>query len=407
MPDTVHDEPGLENLGRRLQEALSALFGPSGGNLGRPADATRAWGLQQTTAIRLFQAMREPRPLTALQVLPSANTLRSVLDAARRAGVAPALIDDTDEAIGAYADLLQRLGGKKAHLDTIVSRHVDHSREKIEHNARQMIFRGTSSLFGAQAETSVVLVFVFPGEDPDWCDELAVYGFHRLLRLRSELPLLMGVRETMHHDDDPRPIVLETLHGESIPDNGYATALRDFSTSPMPYLDLRLEDGKLLYVLGEEQGELPSETDLFFASIERKAEPRWASAEHPRARSAFVPNTPSRHAVFDMFIHKDVWQGVEPELVLARTGNPGSPDLLAHSLDRLDFVQKLEPLGSSISAVAHPQYRDHADLVRAMHERMGWALGDFRLYRCSIKYPVLGLWYTVQFPLRPRPTGSP
>ena len=80
-------------------------------------------------------------------------------------------------------------------------------------------------------------------------------------------------------------------------------------------------------------------------------------------------------------------------------GNPANPDLLAHSLDRLDYVEKLSRHGTSSSAVPCQAYQRQLELVNSIHDRMGWKRESFRLFRCEVKYPVIGTWYTIQFPL--------
>ncbi len=257
-----------------------------------------------------------------------------------------------------------------------------------------------SQLYGVEAQTSVILCFVVPGEDPDWHDELIVHGYHKLRRLRPELPLVLGSREILESgDENEQAGVLRSLHGRTICPEGSTTALQDFCTDPMPPIDLRPDGNRLLYVLGEEPRELPHDVDLFFGSRHRRSDPAHATDEQRRARFALVPQNPSCHAVLDVFLHRDVWPSAEPELVIAKIGNPANETLLAHSLDRADFVESLQRLGTEPNAVNHPAYPDHAKLVGWVNEQMGWNRQDFRLFRCVVKYPVVGLWYTVQIQL--------
>lgn len=393
----------LAEVGERFQRAWIRLVdgGAGGGEIPRPTRLAAEWGLEQTLCTRLIQALREPDAVFALRRLPSPVSLRAVLRTAEGRGVGPDRIADAARSVEDLERLIGRLGGTKSNLDTLIARRVDHSREKIEQNAKQLIFRGMTGLLGVEAEASVIACFAFPSEDIRYIDELVVHGYHRLRRLRPELPLMLGTREML--PDTERAVqgrmFLETLQGGEIAADGATTALREFCTDPFPEIEVHIDESRLLYALPAQPDQVGGELDLFFASMLRNADPRVATSDHPRARYAYIPQNPSRHLVFDVYVHEDLWPGVEPELVLVRSGNAGAPDLLAHSLDRLDYVETLGRFGMSASAVPSQVYPRQRDLVRSIHDRMGWAPESFRLFRCEVKYPVIGIWYTIQFPL--------
>lgn len=398
-------EPGLlqagtlNDLGQRLQTHLSALLEDGGDRIRRPTELSRAWGLEQTLCTRLFQAFREPDALLALTKLPAPSTLRLLIQAAEKANVDATRIANAQASVGELQHLITDLGGSKANLDTLVARRSHHARQKVEQSAKQAIHRGMSNLLGVQAEALVAITFVFPGKEDGWCDELAVHGYHRLVRFRPERELLIATRETLHEVHDPKSIVLQSLHGDGIQDHGCVTALKRFCTSPFPDVKITEENGKILYSLPERPDELPHEIDLIFASIERKGEPLFATKDHARARYAVVPQNPCKHLIYDIYVHRDVWRGVEPELHLLRQGDPAAENLAAHSLDRVDFVESLENLGTSPAAIPTPTFDRHFHLIEDVQREMNWTSDSFRLYRCAVRYPVVGLWYSVQFPL--------
>lgn len=398
------DQPGdelLQRVGRDLASAFRGLLGPGGANARRPTELARRWRLEQTLCTRLYQAMREQDPLRVLRRSPGVPSLRIVLDAARRRGVASDRADATEAALGALEDLIHRAGGAKSKLDTLAARHCREGREKIEHNAKQQVFRGMSSLLGVQAATSIVQIWVFPGDEPGRCHELAVHGYHRLVRHRPELPVLLGVRELLPGESEG--VVLEALHGESIDPHGRTTALKEFCTESLDSIEVREEGGKLLYHLKESPGMFPSEVDVFFASLARNGGNLFETPDQPRQFYVYVPQTPVEHTVFDVLVHEDVWRGVRPELVMLRNGDPNAPDLMAHSLDRVDFVESLQNLGSSPAAFADPVYDRLVPLCESIHHRLGMPSGSFRLHRCRLRYPVSGLWYSMHFTLSRSP----
>lgn len=391
----------LRQVGEHLQRAWIGLLDPGSGEIPRPTRLASEWGLDQTLCTRLIQALREPDVVFALRRLPSPVSLRVVLRVAEQRKVSGDRVSEASRAVENLDRLIGRLGGTKSNLDTLIARRVDHSREKVEQSAKQLVFRGMTNLLGVEAEASVIACFAFPSEDQKHVDELVVHGYHRLRRLRPELPLMLGTREMLPDAEgvDQSEALLESLQGGKISANGATTALLEFCTDPLPEIEVRADESRLLYALPAQPDQIGGELDLFFASMLRNADPRFATAEHTRARYAYIPQNPTRHLVLDVYIHEELWQGVEPELVLVRSGNAGAPDLLAHSLDRLDYVETLGRYGTSSSAVPCQAYQRQLELVNSIHDRMGWRRESFRLFRCEVKYPVIGTWYTIQFPL--------
>lgn len=396
----------LEQIGAQAQSAWGALFSPESADIARPTDLSNLWGVENTLAIRLFRAIKEPDAVVSLQRLPAPSALRTVLSTARRHQAPEQRVREAEAATDAYEALIDRLGGTKANLDTHAARFGQDAREKIEGAAKQNIFKGMAHLLGVEARASVLLCFAFPGQDPALVDELVVHGYHGLRRHRPELPLVLGSREMLDAEDASTDAYLEQLHGGAVPGDGQLTMLRKFSSSPPPPIEAIPDGRRILYVLRSSPDELPGEDDLFFASLHRGADPRWAKPDHPRARYAFIPHNPSRHMICDVYVHRDIWPGSNPELVIARTGNPAAPDLLAHQFDRADFIETLQPLGNLATRWSSPAYLRQRELLTHIHEEMGWTPGDFRLFRCSIRYPVPGVWYTVQFPLPTDPGGE-
>ena len=401
QPETASEAPSLDlaRIGSQFRASWRALFDDAGAGFQRPAELARAWRVDPTLAARVFRALREHDPLTVLHELPSAPSLQTVLAAARRRGVSKDRIREAEAAVVALEELIRHVGGSKSNLDTIVGSQVQHSRRKIERTSKQAIFRGFSNLLGVQTETSLVSYYVFPSDDPDWCNELAVYGYHSLLRLRPELPILFGVRHAITEDKDELAVSLKTLHGDQIVPTGSTTAIKPYCSEPFPEIEIREENKRLLYVWPGETGQPPHPVDLIFASLEPRAEARYRTDQRQYANYNLVPRNPSKNLLLDVFVHRAVWPGVDPELVMLRRGNPQSPRLMTHSMDRVDFLEHLESRGCQAPAIPCKHYPKYASLTGYVHREMGWHVGDFRLYRCSVRYPVVGLWYSIQFSL--------
>ncbi len=349
--------------------------------------------------VRVFQALRSNDPSAALMRLPSPQSIRLLVDRAREHGVAQESVDEARKAIGRLEQIIGAVGGRKSNLDTLLSSEVLEDRAKLEHGAKQNVFRGMSQLLGVQVDCALVAYFVRPSENAGWCDDLAVYGARGLRRLRAELPILLGGRNSTRDDVDEMPDMIKSLHSPTIESNGLATAIKEFCSDPFPNVQIVREGSTLLYTLPKASRSAYDELSLIFASDEKEASPLLSTETMHNAQYAFAPRNPSKHMLLDVFVHKDVWLDVHPSLVMARSGPGHNPNRATMNMDLVDHAETIQNHGFNAAAIHTEKFPRYAELVRHVHQQMKWTLGDFRLYRCIVRYPVVGLWYSMQFRL--------
>lgn len=395
-------EAEVSALGSSLRAALSAALQLEKNAVPRPMDLGRTWGIEQTQAIRICQALRAHDPLAVVHALPGIAGLRLFLANLRKKR-APA---DALRSLGDVIDLLEqviaRVGGQKSSLDTLIGGQVREVRARTEHTSKQNLYRGMSNLLGIRAETSLASYFVYPSEDPEWCDELALYGVDRLRRLRTDSPTLVGGRILTDPQPDIVPLARDVLLGGEVTENGLATALHGFSTSPLPPIDVELRGSQLHYTLPTSERGDEGELSLFFASIEKKARPRRRQGDTVTSSGhRFVPRNPSRNMLLDVFVHKDVWPGAEPTLVISRSASARARDREAGHVDLVPLVEVVQHLGRDPNTVPHRCLPSYGNMVSRLRILRGWSPDEFRAFRCHVRYPVVGMWYSIEFDIAP------
>ena len=402
-PQGPVSEEELAALGQALHVSLSSLVSAAGSPSPRPTEFARGWGVDQTLAIRVCAALRSHDPLAVIHGLPAPGGLRLLLAAARKKDVPEVRLGAFEQTIVGLEGLITRVGGKKSNLDTLIGGQLLEVRARSEHASKQKLNRGISDLLGLQAETSLVSYFVYPSDEGDTCDELAIYGVDKLRRLRSDLPILLGGRNLAHEGTEHTlSLARETLLRDELPTDGFTTALQRFCTDPMPGIDVSLTNDQLLYTLpaGADLGEL----SLFFASIDSEATTQFRTAEQRAAEHRFVPRNPAKNMLLDVFVHREVWRGEEPTLVIARSAAARAHDRESGHVDLLDMIETVQPLGTGVNAVRTKLLPRYMEMLESIHSRMGWDPDTFRLYRCHVKYPVVGLWYSLEFSLPEKPS---
>lgn len=404
--ETVTAE-SLERIGSAIHRALVELIAVDG-QFPRPTELARRWDLDQTLCVRTCRALRHDDPLRVLHQLPSTGSLRSILAAGQVHGAADAVCSRARTAISGLEGAISALGGKKSNLDTLIGSRILEAREKIEATSKQSIFRGMSNLLGVQSEVGFTSYFVYPSEDGgEWCDELAVYGSVGLRRLRPELPILVGGRVLGGERHGELSQAQEVLHGGAIDRSGFSVALKEFSTDPFPDVQVIEAGSRLLYTLPGENGGESQAVTLVFASIDRHASPRWRRRDAPSAPFLFIPRNPAKELHLDVFVHRDVWEGVEPIFEVGRGANVLSPfGWEIGEIDRLDLCESFRSLGSDPRAVPCRSIPHYADLVAHACELSQLDPESFRLFRLQVKYPVISLAYGLRFPLPENPAGT-
>jgi len=397
----------LERIGSAIHGALAELIANQG-RFPRPTELARRWELDQTLCVRTCRALRHEEPLRVLHHLPSTGSLRSILAAGRSHGAPAAICSRVATAIDGLEAAISALGGKKANLDTLIGSQLLEAREKIEATSKQSIFRGMSNLLGLQCDVSLTSYFVYPSEDdPERCDELAIYGSSGLRRLRPELPILVGGRILFGEPSQELSQAHEVLYGGKLDRSGFSVALKEFSTDPFPEVRVIQSGTRLIYTLPADGGGESQELAMFFASIDRHASERWRRRDGAAAPFVFVPRNPAKEFLLDVFVHRDVWPGSEPSLEIGRGENVLTPLAAVRSdIDRLDLRESFKSFGAEPTPASFAPLPRYSAMLARVCEDAGLAMEDFRVHRLHVKYPVISLSYALFFPLPDPPRGA-
>ncbi|MFW6369457.1 MAG: hypothetical protein ACOC0J_02625, partial [Myxococcota bacterium] len=114
---------------------------------------------------------------------------------------------------------------------------------------------------------------------------------------------------------------------------------------------------------------------------------------------------PSKALIFDIFLGPDVYPGSSPELSIYDTALDGPAKINdpAREVDKLDFMETIQPLGHGVDQCRLRQYPRYTTLLRYVFEKLGWEPSGFRGYRCAIDYPIYGSQVAMTFEAPPPP----
>ena len=413
MPTTTRRAPGhrppgegLEQrvaaTGARLREALAALVAGVPGEPQGPQRLATVLGLDKVLASRLLKALRSSDPLTVVHRAPGPEPMRRVARAARRVGVAAERVEAATAAIDEFDQLIRREAGDRSGFDAMLSAWLPEARREFELRRKQAAFKALSQLKGACGEIDHSAVFLSPADDPARLDVVWLIGVAGLRRLR---PGVVVKFDTRRLDDGPAPRRPTDLEGQEI--QGHERVRLDqFCDAPPAPLEARPYGAVVHYTLGEVGFGPRSAVDILFAEVNRREMARYVPAGSGRRGYVFADvKVPVKKLYLDVFVHRDVYPGSEPELTLYDTAIDGvaSVNDRSRDIDRLDLHETVLPLGQGVAKADIPDVPRWIPALEHVLDRLAWRADDFRGYRVCIEYPLYGSQVVLAFSAPPPP----
>ncbi len=377
-----------EEIGTVLRRSFLPLLSQDGVVL-RPSQMTRRFGLDKSLAARLARAMRAESTLELVHWIPSPQGLRIVLQGAQKAGVAPEVLARAAEAVESFRDLIERTDGGRASLDAHVAKSELEVRRRREETSKQAVNRGMEFLLGFSCDVLITTVVLRRSDAGTHIDCLELHHRLGMRRLRPNTPLaFLSVnlsREESGTEGGPR---LLTLDGQPCSDDPHAVLLREYSTDPLPTLEMVREDGHVVLVLPEDEEMLSERVTLTSGFRYQHAwDLRAAPAEITRS---YLLHYPCRQLVRDIYLDASLFADTPPEITIEVPSPAGMPATRRTGrmarLASVDVEMPVQPL----PALSHASVRGaplYGDLLQRAFASAGWDPADFRGYRATKSYP--------------------
>ncbi|MCC5822255.1 MAG: hypothetical protein LAT64_09395 [Phycisphaerales bacterium] len=353
---------------------------------------SRGLGIDRTTCQRLVHAVRGGfEGPVLLSRVPGVPGLRRLLEAG--AGRVPdGTRAATEEAVEAFASLIDDLGGSQSRL----IRRLDATGGDPEigggagddEGDRQRLFEAAARLTGRWSDLWMAVYLFVPDAERRCMRVPRMYG-------------LLGHRST----PDAVPLVIQNFGSGRVretdaaagagPDPRAAGLVESFSTDADALVRDARGGGLLAQRVDAEPGQAGRPIDLVFSSVGENPHPRlndprvanlWAMVHFP-ARAmlfdAYMPVTEARSSLPSVGVH--LW-------------DPGM-DLHARPGWRTRFPSgpKLALLGRGLEGAASPLHRRHPELTRLAFESAGVDPDDYVGYRLAVPFPLWRTGYCMSF----------
>lgn len=390
-------EQRLSTATEQVRAAMREVIDAAPLRVLKPAEFQRVLKLDRSLASRLLRALEMDDPLAALHRMPGPHGLRLIIKAISKAAGSPDSITRATNALTELERLVATEVGDWKALGAAVCGWVPEAREQFEMANRQAAFRAMSNLKGVAAEAMVSVTLIHPGQaNPHWTDRAGITGICRMRRLRPGTP--MGFLHGSSIVPPPGTKRL-SLDGTPVDSEHEAPLLHEFSSSPTPKFDVRIDGDVVHYLLKGDGVGLGSVVDLYFADVMRNRYPVNRDVSPRPATPGAVLDVPVETLIVDVLVHEDVWPGVEPELHMYDTAvrgiaNPTDP---SREMDRIDVLETILSLGTQSSRFRTTEVACYSDMVRHVCRRLGWDSERFRGFRCRVDFPVYGTQVSMIF----------
>lgn len=380
----------IDMTGRELRRAIGTVLEAVAGPRPRPTRVAQAIGLDKSLASRLVRSVRATSDMDLMHFVPSPGGLHIFADLARRYAD-PASIEHLRAAADRFAELLDAVPGGRASIDAEIAESSRVALEKREHIAKQASFKSMSFLLGHFCDVLTTSLFLVPSANGRRVDGIEVHRRLGLRRMRPSTPLALlsfwgEARDAMKEN----AISFESVDGETGASNPTGFLLPEYSTQPLPDLDV-VRDGEMTtLVLGANSaGQAP--TQLTSAFRIRNA---WALEPEARFQSlrGYVLHTPCREVVRDVYIAESLYTDAAPQVSFVLPGprvamRPPRADGHRHFTE-VDLTSSIVQLPLGPQPYDMPGVVNHAAVVRHVLERTGHGMTRFRGWRFAMTYPI-------------------
>jgi hypothetical protein len=398
----------VSRVGTLVQRALSAVIVAIGGRNAKPLHVSRKLGMDSTVVWRLVTASRASTPAGCLHGLPGPQSISMLFQEAER--ISPGAASGGAEALRAFEELLARFADGRQGLNAAIEGWLPEARTSGMRAAAQSSFRAMSQVLGCQILGNGIASIVVPSStDGDVCDVIHVRLMHGIRRLRAGAPIALcstPLIEAAPSEGDhgnasaiPTRVRVDGSEARRVSD----LLLMEHCSDPLPVIATHSVSRALVMTLPTGSPRVNEETTLALGYRSDGAWQRYASERLSHEWGTYRYSVPSKWAVNDLLLHRDVWSGVLPEVMthFQGTATPdGGSDRRTYELSRVNVgVQsssmfELEPGCGALSDARVPGYQD---AVAGALEAAGFEAKDFVGFRATMPHPItfmsLTWWY--------------
>ncbi|GMV25247.1 MAG: hypothetical protein AMXMBFR58_12780 [Phycisphaerae bacterium] len=396
--ETLEDVVAAFHLARA---EVASLFAAIGLDPSKTRETARALGINRGLAWRISRMVRESDPAAAASDVPGTASMARLFNACRERGVSESALAATAAAFTRFESALSACTGDRKTLAMLMANlSTAHDRSETE-KARRTLFEGACGVWGVQAQTRFVTVFLYPSaSDPTMLDAGHVTGYVGFRRLSSK-PWPLSYEAVHKSTGEAERFVKEPLDPVGFTE-GQLQLIKAFCSPTTPDIEVVTSNEYKRFELAAGPVGNQGLTTCVFGTRLRSIYPRYSDTPNT-AGFMVILTTPTERVLFDFFVHRDL----------------GNAPVRTHLLDRLshlygniesEFERQSLPLAEqarqlprgAAGTMCHyiPWY---TKLIEFVTERIGHDVNEFTGSRFEMNYPPISTTLSRRIDLHPQP----
>lgn len=383
VPAVAFEQQAIE-VASRLRAELAAVMGALPGPVGGGTDLHRQLGMGNTLSWQLHSFVTATNPAAALGLVPGRTSMTKLVQAAKRKGVADALLDGVTRAYDQFEVFSREHARDRATLNSLLSGLGGNGEASAADLARRRsAFRDNSHLWGVQAQTCLRCVIWHAGSEPGTQDGTLVSGYARAHPLRRGVNLHLSRLSGAGDSSETVGPTRDRMRPAT--DFGVLT---EFSSRPTPELvNAKDPSGKKLVtkILAPGVGK-GSAVDFFMWERVRNAT---QGVKQTNFSATCIVSLPVEVYVQDLLVPRG-W--ADPASVsMATYANPANVEAAYErdEEDRLPVKDSAAYLGMDLGALGTPDVPRYSEMLHQVLGELGWGRTLFDIFRCRVRYPIL------------------
>lgn len=382
---------------------VATLFSLAGIDPTKTRGSARLLGINRGLSWRLTRMVRESNPAIAASDVPGAASMTRFFEACRKLGASQRAIDSAVAALDRFEAAVRSCSGDRRTLAMLMANRGDEVTARTEtEKVRRTLFEGACGVWGVQAQTRFVTVFVFPSpDDPGMLDAGHVTGFVGFRRLSAK-PWPLSYEAVHRMTGEAARFMKEPLDPEGTGE-GQLQLMKRYCSPSSPHIDVVVTGDYKRFELPVGPVGNAGLTTCVFGTRLRRLYPRYPETPDTAGFMVLL-NTPVERVMFDLFVHRDLGVTAPPPAqLLDRLGFPHTNDETQFERQALPMAETPRLLPAGLAGTLCPYMPWYTSLVEDVTARIERPIGDFIGSRLEMAYPPIATTLSRRFALERGP----
>ena len=383
-----------------LKSSVLELFGATGVDPTKTRELARELGLNRGLAWKLSRVARSIDGTDVAHDVPGKQSMDLFIRVCEERGVNDTLISKATQATQAFEESVSSCSGGRKTLGMLLANRTGSTSDSDRERARRTLFDGACAVWGVQAQTRFVTVFLFPSKDkPGYLDAVHVTG-HVGFRQLSSRPWPMSYEAVHDSDGNSVPIIKEPLDPDGS-EEGELQIIREFCEPDVPSITVRKQKDYKTFELDAGPVGNKGMTTVVFGSYLKAL--YMQSYDRPETAGFMVLlQTPVERVIFDYYIHKDVQtEGEVITHLLDRMTYPHENREEDFDHQSMSISESPRKLPHGIHGASTPHLPWYPRLLELISDRTGLDYDDFSGSRFTMNYPPISTTLSMRIGLKP------